>query len=75
MKQKLGATGEFPQGKIDETDEGELQIAICYDPHADIIRIDFGKPVSWLGLDVGTTEALLIALKDALSRQYEAHQR
>jgi len=45
----LGATGKFPLGKIDETDEGEIQFAVAkYD---DRIIINFGKkPVQWIGL-------------------------
>lgn len=44
---KLGATGNFPQGKLDETDEGELRMAI-FEKNGEII-IDFGKDLSWVG--------------------------
>jgi hypothetical protein len=47
--EKLGATGEFPKGKIDPTDEGQLQFAISND--GEKILIHFGKPVAWMGLD------------------------
>lgn len=49
MKKKLGATGKFPQGKISKEDEGELQFGVTHD-HAHVI-VNFGKPVSWLGMD------------------------
>jgi 8-oxo-dGTP diphosphatase len=46
----LGATGMFPKGKIDPNDEGELQLAIAADLDNGVVRVDFGKPVAWLGL-------------------------
>jgi predicted kinase len=47
----LGATGAFPDGALDPVhDEGELQFAIAADVKAGIVRIEFGKPVAWLGL-------------------------
>lgn len=45
---KLGATGAYPQGKLNETDEGELNLAICRDEGDGRIMIMFGKPVAWL---------------------------
>jgi hypothetical protein len=47
-KLKLGATGAFPRGKLNRTDEGELRMAISN--NGELVRIDFGKPVAWLGL-------------------------
>jgi hypothetical protein len=46
----LGATGYFPQGHLSDDDEGELKIAIAYDGLDGIVRVEFGKPVAWLGL-------------------------
>jgi hypothetical protein len=46
----FGPTGEFPQGKLDDTDEGALKIGIAYDKLDGIIRVEFGKPIAWLGL-------------------------
>ena len=45
---KLGATGQFPRGKLDPSDEGELRLKVASD--GPIVRIEFGKPVAWLGL-------------------------
>lgn len=50
-KGNLGATGEFPHGKIDEHDEGALKIGIAYNDSAGIVQIEFGKSVAWLGLE------------------------
>jgi hypothetical protein len=46
---RVGATGRFPQGKLDKTDEGELAIGVAADHSQQIIRIEFGKPVAWIG--------------------------
>lgn len=48
-EKKLGATGEFPQGKIHETDEGEIRMAIAVEDKKVIIA--FGKSTSWVGMD------------------------
>lgn len=55
-KPKLGATGDFPRGKLNEGDEGALQIAV-YEQDKTII-IDFGKEVAWIGMDKATAKAL-----------------
>lgn len=49
-KRQFGATGQFPQGKLDDTDEGALRMGVAYDKLSGIVRVDFGKPVAWLGL-------------------------
>lgn len=48
----LGATGEFPQGKMSPDDEGELALGVTHDQ--DTVQIRFGKEVAWLGLDRAT---------------------
>jgi hypothetical protein len=55
----LGATGEYPDGKLHEDDEGEIKIAIAADPSNNVVIIDFGKSVNWLGM--GKQEALGLA--------------
>ena len=50
VKRKLGATGEFPRGKIHESDEGAFNMRIGKSPDGTVI-IDFGKPITWLGLE------------------------
>lgn len=44
---KLGPTGQFPRGKIHDSDEGETRIAVGH-KEGNVI-LDFGKPVVWLG--------------------------
>lgn len=55
-KKPTGATGDYPQGKLNADDEGGLRIAIGVKDGA--IMLDFGKPTAWIGLDPGTAEAL-----------------
>ena len=52
----LGATGEFPEGKVSEDDEGELQLAVGR--QGGKVIISFGKAVSWIGIDPGQAEEL-----------------
>jgi len=47
---RLGASGKFPYGQIDYTDEGQITIAVAYDRIDGLVRLTFGKPVAWLGL-------------------------
>jgi hypothetical protein len=43
----LGATGQFPGGKLTEEDEGEIKIAVTHKDGKVVLA--FGKPVSWVG--------------------------
>lgn len=48
-EKELGATGKFPEGKLDSTDDGELKIGVT--THNGKVIIDFGpKPVKWIGM-------------------------
>lgn len=55
-KRLSGATGDFPQGKLNGDDQGGLRMAIGVKDG--VIVVDFGKPVAWLGLDKATALAL-----------------
>lgn len=44
----LGATGEFPEGKLNASDEGELRCAILHKDGQ--VGIQFGKPVAWFAM-------------------------
>lgn len=46
----LGARGEFPEGKLDASDEGQLRLAVAADVEHKLVLVDFGKPVKWFGL-------------------------
>lgn len=46
----FGATGRFPEGKIDPSDEGELSFGIGADKKHKVVVLVFGKEVKWLGI-------------------------
>ncbi len=46
----FGPTGKFPDGKIRKSDDGELTLGVAFDPTKNLVIINFGAPVSWLGL-------------------------
>lgn len=48
MPNKLGSTGEFPEGKLNGSDEGGLRFAVGQE--GDCVSIAFGKPVAWLAM-------------------------
>lgn len=48
-KREFGAKGEYSQyGKLNDDDQGALKIGVAR--NGQIVRVDFGKPVAWLGL-------------------------
>ena len=54
MKKKtinLGPTGAFPEGKLTDTDEGELAFAI-YHIKGKVV-LEFNSQVKWLGMNAG----------------------
>ena len=60
------ANRAYPNGRVGADDEGELAYAIAADPKHQIIRIEFNKPVDWLGLDKDSAEALRDMLTEKL---------
>lgn len=62
-KRVTGATGDFPQGRLSDDDQGGLRVAIAADTRNGIVRVDFGKPVAWFGLDKATALALADKLR------------
>jgi hypothetical protein len=48
---KLGATGQFPSGKLNPSDEGQLQYGIGRNKENNKVIMDFGKPIAWLALN------------------------
>ena len=61
-KIKLGATGDYPQGRISETDEGGLQMAIFKTKDKSNLIIEFGTPVQWLGMPVDEAKAFALSI-------------
>ena len=50
MNKPFGKLGTFPQGKIDETDEGALQLGVATDAKRGVVVVNFRTPVTWMGL-------------------------
>jgi hypothetical protein len=46
---EIGATGEFPQGKLTASDKGELGIKVFSIPGK--IVVEFGTQITWIGMD------------------------
>lgn len=69
---RLGATDRWPRGKADVYDEGELRMAVGIDFQQAIVRLEFGKTVTWLGLpsvEARQLAALLISKADELDKR------
>lgn len=64
----LGATGEFPKGKINEDDQGELRVALGINKEHKRIIVDFGKEVAWLGMGADEARALAAGLIDVANK-------
>lgn len=45
---KLGSTGQYPAGRVNEQDEGEIQLRIGTENGC--VMIDYGIPVQWVGM-------------------------
>jgi len=62
----LGAQGRYPQGPAYEDDEGNLHLTVVANKEKDIVRMDFGKPVGWIGMSkVEAIEMAGMLLKQA----------
>lgn len=46
-KRPLGATGTFPEGVLNDDDQGALKIGVTFDKADGLVHLDFGKPVAW----------------------------
>lgn len=57
---KLGATGAFPEGKLNATDEGEIRMAVS--SANGFVRIDFGKPIAWVSFSANQAKELAAIL-------------
>lgn len=71
-KRPFGATGEFPQGKLNDSDEGAIRIGVAYDKLDGVVRVEFGKPVAWLGMPPPEAiEFARVILKNAGAKKVE----
>jgi hypothetical protein len=59
---RFGKTGQFPQGKVCESDEGELTMGVAADIQQRTVVLNFGTPVLWLGLPPAQARELAASL-------------
>lgn len=62
MTKGFGATGNFPKGRLNESDEGELQFGIAADHKRKLIILNFGKPIAWTGMPPETAREIAMCL-------------
>ena len=60
-KPELGPTGQFPEGKLTDSDEGEIRIGITH-MNGKVV-IDFGKPTAWIGFTAEQADGIAELLK------------
>lgn len=46
-KRPFGATGTFPQGVLNDDDQGALKIGVAFDKKDGLVHLEFGKPIAW----------------------------
>lgn len=64
MSEPLGPTGEYPLGKLNAEDQGELTLSVSNDGGKVFIR--FGVAVDWMGMEPqGAAELAAAILKHA----------
>lgn len=61
-RENLGATGEFPSGKLSPSDEGEFRYRVG--STAGKVLLDFGKPITWVGFDPEQADQLWRSIRD-----------
>lgn len=67
LEEFLGkAQREWPDKRVSGDDDGVTAFAIAVDPVHKIIRIQFTKPVNWIGLDLETAENLNLLLAEKI---------
>lgn len=67
VPEELGATGEYPEGQLNEDDEGALRISLHNEENRATV-ISFGKKVRWIGFDRKSGLEFVEALKTRLEK-------
>ncbi len=62
----IGPSGQFPKGKLNEDDQGELTIGVATDKEKKTVIINFGKRVAWIGLPAEELKIFINILQDKL---------
>lgn len=56
------AQRSWSEGRTGPSDDGDLAFAIGSDPATGLVRVDFGKPVEWIGMPAQQAVELAQAL-------------
>ena len=69
MRTNFGPTGEFPEGRLNKSDEGAIKIGVGVRDGQ--VFIEFGSPVRWLafGPDMAEQLAASLLLKAKMVRE------
>lgn len=70
---QLGATGQFPEGKLTGEDEGEIRLAVGV--HEGKVVVNFGKPVAWIGFSPQQARELAESIRQASYRATDGEAR
>lgn len=62
----------FPRGKLNSTDEGELQMTIAHDNVKGVVAVEFGNPVKWFALYRDEALALAELIKNHAEKLHQA---
>lgn len=63
LRKQFGPTNRFPEGKLNDTDEGEIQFGVSHDPASRKVVLNFGKPVAWIGMNAAQAMELSACLR------------
>jgi hypothetical protein len=65
------ARRRWPDGRAGPEDDGETVYGIAHDQEHHIVRLEFSKPMDWLGLDVKAATELRNRLNEFLLSESE----
>jgi len=69
----FGPTGQFPNGKLTEHDEGELVFGVSADKERKVVILQFGSEVRWLAMPADSALQLALSLVKAAGEVDGAH--
>jgi hypothetical protein len=64
---KLGPTGEFPRGPLNDEDEGEINMAVGHTDEGTVF-LDFGVRLKWIAMDPEQARGLAKLLSQSASK-------
>lgn len=62
------ASQHYSEGRLNNTDEGDISLAVAADPQNNVVLIHFGKPVAWIGLNRKSASHLVNLLTEKIDQ-------